>query len=362
MQSSVADVLLEQRVTFTRFVVEEFTQKKMAEGATGEFMSLLTDIASACKFIAMLVNKGPKLGVLGAASTQNVQGEEQKTLDVLSNDVFINHNSWGGRCAGMVTEEIEEWVPIPKQYQKGKYLLCFDPLDGSSNVAVNISVGTIFSILKIPDHLDKDQDEDLTPAMFLQPGTEQVGAGYCLYGPQTTLVLTTGNGVNGFVLDLDLGEFILSFPNMSVPHACAEYSINHANRRHWDPPVRRYIEELEQGKEGPRKKDFSMRYVGSMVADVHRILTRGGVFMYPADAKMRKANVLGRLRLLYETHPLSLVMEQAGGRAIRGVDEALKYTPVGIHERGPIMMGSKDEIDLLQKYHLDAEIPPGVSV
>jgi fructose-1,6-bisphosphatase I len=354
MASAVDMLVGEGRRTLTQFILEEHRRLE-AKGVavSGEFTALLTDIATACKVISMLVNKGPKLGVLGAASTQNVQGEEQKTLDVLSDTVFRKANEYGGWVAGMVSEELPDFYPIPAQYPKGKYLLCFDPLDGSSNIEVNVSVGTIFAIFEMPEGKTEVDNE-----VFLQEGNKIVGAGYCVYGPQTTLVFSTGNGVNGFCLDQDVGEFYLAYQNMRVPEDTKEYAINASNRRHWDAPILRYIEEVEAGTEGPRRKDFNMRWVGSMVADVHRILTRGGVFMYPDDAKLRKSGLKGRLRYLYEVAPMAYLMEQAGGAATTGHQRALDIVPEQLHERTPVILGSKNEVILVEKYfaeHADGD-------
>lgn len=337
------------RPTITQFLVQEYRRvlaEKSSASVTGDFTSLMIDIVRACKTISMYVNKGPKLGVLGVADSANVQGEQQKALDVLSNEVFIQCNQWAGHVGGMVSEELDEFYAIPKIYPRGKYLLAFDPLDGSSNIEVNVSVGTIFSIFKAPP-----EGEEVTADSFLQAGHEMVAAGYCLYGPQTTLVLSTGRGVNAFTLDQDVGEFILSTENMRVPPTCGEYSINQSNRRHWDPPVLRYVEGVEAGKSGPRGKDYTMRWCGSMVADVHRILTRGGIFLYPLDAKLRREGKTGRLRYLYEVAPMAFLIEAAGGRAIDGFKRVLEHKPTHIHERTSCILGSKEEVDMVEKFH-----------
>ncbi|MBK1701333.1 class 1 fructose-bisphosphatase [Thiococcus pfennigii] len=330
--------------TVTQFIIEE--QRQIA-GATGDFTSLLNDIVTACKVISNLVNHGALVGVLGSAGSENVQGETQKKLDVLANDVFIRSNEWAGHLAAMASEEMDEIYPISQQYTRGKYLLTFDPLDGSSNIDVNVSVGTIFSILRCPGGGEAPTERD-----FLQAGTQQVAAGYALYGPSTMMVLTTGNGVNGFTLDQNIGEFILTHPNMEIPVDTQEFAINASNMRFWEPPVRRYVEECLAGKEGPRGKDFNMRWIASMVAEVHRILTRGGVFMYPMDAKMKDKGQGGKLRLLYEANPMSFIVEQAGGGSITGTQRIMDLQPEGLHQRVPVILGSRNEVERIQGYHL----------
>jgi len=331
------------RISLTQFIIEEQRQNK---GATGEFTGLLADIATACKAISNLVNQGGLVGVLGSAESENVQGETQKKLDIITNDVFLETNQWGGHLAAMASEEMEEIYPIPGQYPKGKYLLTFDPLDGSSNIDVNVSVGTIFSILKAPEGVENPTADD-----FLQPGTEQVCAGYALYGPSTMLILTTGNGVNGFTLDQNVGEFILTHPNMTIPEDTREFAINASNMRHWEKPVKRYVDECLAGKTGERGEDFNMRWVASMVAEVHRILTRGGIFMYPMDEKMRAAGKEGKLRLAYEANPMSFIVEQAGGASSTGRERIMELQPKELHQRVPVILGSKNEVERVVSYH-----------
>lgn len=331
------------RISLTQFIIEE---QRQHTGATGEFTGLLADIATACKAISSLVNQGGLVGVLGSAGSENVQGETQKKLDIITNDVFIETNQWGGHVAAMASEEMEEIYPIPAQYPKGKYLLTFDPLDGSSNIDVNVSVGTIFSILKAPAGVENPAAED-----FLQPGTEQVCGGYALYGPSTMLVLTTGHGVNGFTLDQNVGEFILTHPEMTIPEDTREFAINASNMRHWEKPVKRYVEECLAGKTGARGEDFNMRWVASMVAEVHRILTRGGVFMYPMDEKMRAGGKEGKLRLAYEANPMSFVVEQAGGASSTGRERIMEIQPKELHQRVPVILGSKNEVERVVSYH-----------
>jgi fructose-1,6-bisphosphatase I len=244
----------------------------------------------------------------------------------------------------MASEEMESFHPIPNRYPKGEYLLLFDPLDGSSNIDVNVTIGTIFSVLKAPEGMQEPCEQD-----FLQAGTKQVAAGYAVYGPQTMLVLTTGNGVNCFTLDREMGSWVMTQRGIQIPQDTAEYSINASNARHWFAPVRRYINELEQGKSGPRGKNFNMRWIASMVADVHRILSRGGIFMYPADA--RDPDKPGKLRLMYEANPMAFIIEQAGGAATDGQRRILDIQPTGLHQRVAVFLGSKNEVERVTSYH-----------
>ncbi len=336
------------RTTLTQFIIEE--QRRVA-GATGDFSGLLNDIATACKVISNAVAKGALAGHLGTAGPgTNVQGEVQKMLDVISNEVMLRSNLWAGHLAAMASEEMDEICPIPNQYPRGKYLLLFDPLDGSSNIDVNISVGTIFSILQSPSAM-KNPGQEAALADFLQPGTEQVCAGFALYGPSTMLVLTTGNGVNGFTLDRDIGEFILTHPQMTIPAQTREFAINASNERFWEPPVQRYVTECLAGKTGPRGVDFNMRWVASLVAETYRILTRGGIFMYPKDTK--DPSKPGRLRLLYEANPISFIIEQAGGLSTTGRQRLMEVQPEELHQRVPFIFGSKEEVERIVRYHSD---------
>ena len=324
-----------------QFIIEE---QRHIPNASGEFTGLLSDVISACKQIAHDVNKGALIGVLGSAGSENVQGETQKKLDIITNEVFIKSTEWGGHLAAMASEEMDDIYPIPAKYPKGKYLITFDPLDGSSNIDVNISVGTIFSILRCPEGVTNPTAED-----FLQPGTEQVCAGYALYGPNTMMVITTGNGVNGFTLDRDVGDFFLTHPDMKIPADTQELAIIMSNRRYWEEPVQRYVEECVKGKDGGREKNFNMRWVASMVAEVHRILTRGGIFMYPFDNK--EVGKAGKLRLLYEANPMSFIVEQAGGVCSTGRERIMELKPNGLHQRVPVILGSKNEVDRVVGYH-----------
>ncbi|NTV10327.1 MAG: class 1 fructose-bisphosphatase, partial [Zoogloea sp.] len=305
-----------RRITLTQFLIEQ-----QRAGRTNPQLRLLIEVvARAVKAIGVNVSKGALAGVLGEAGTDNVQGEAQKKLDVIANEILLQANEWGGHLAAMASEEVEEIHPIPSDYPRGGYLLLFDPLDGSSNIDVNVSVGTIFSVLRCPEGVDIPSEAD-----FMQPGVKQAAAGYAVYGPSTMLVLTVGAGVHGFTLDREMGSFILTHADMRIPADTKEFAINASNARFWEQPVKRYVDEAVAGKEGPRGKDFNMRWVASMVADVHRILTRGGVFMYPLDSKTREQG--GKLRLMYEANPMAFIVEQAGGAATTGRERILDLQP-----------------------------------
>jgi fructose-1,6-bisphosphatase I len=326
--------------TLTQFLIE---QQRSLSNATGDFTLLLNDIAVACKQISHTVNRGAMTGMLGSAGTENIQGETQKELDIITNDIMVDALNWTGHLAGMASEEIDDPIAIPAQYPKGKYLALFDPLDGSSNIDINLTVGTIFSILEGRDGQDAALED------FLQKGTEQTCAGFVLYGPSTMMILTTGQGVNGFTLDQDIGEFVLTHRNMTVPEDTAEFAINMSNQRFWEPPVQRYIDECLQGLDGTRDKNFNMRWVASMVAEVYRVLTRGGIFMYPLDT--RDPSKPGKLRLMYEANPMAFIVEQAGGVCSTGRERMMDVTPTDIHQRVPVILGSKNEVDRLISYH-----------
>ena len=332
-----------QKISLSRYLVE---QQRIDGRIPPQLRLLLEVVARACKSISHAVNKGALGGVLGTASTENVQGEVQKKLDIIANEVLIEANEWGGHLAAMASEEMDGIYVVPNRYPQGEYLLLFDPLDGSSNIDVNVSIGTIFSVLKKPDDTPGVSEAD-----FLQAGNKQVAAGYCVYGPQTTLVLTVGDGVAMFTLDREQGSFVLSEENIRIPEDTKEFAINMSNMRHWDDPVKRYIDECLQGKEGLRGKDFNMRWIASMVADVHRILTRGGIFMYPWDK--RDPDKPGKLRLMYEANPMSWLIEQAGGAATNGHQRMLDLQPTKLHERVSVVLGSKNEVERVTAYHLD---------
>ena len=331
-----------RRVTLTQFLIEQ-----QRAGRTSPDLRLLIEVvARAVKAIGVNVSKGALADLLGEAGTDNIQGEAQKKLDVIANEILLQANEWGGHLAAMASEEVEEVHQIPFDYPKGGYLLLFDPLDGSSNIDVNNSDGTIISVLRFPEGVKEPNEQ-----CFLQPGREQVAAGYALYGPSTLLILTVGNGVHGFTLDREMGSFVYTHPFMTVPVDTQEYAINASNARHWEPPVQRYVAELQQGKTGPRGKDFNMRWVASMVADVHRVLTRGGIFMYPLDEKCRDQG--GKLRLMYEANPMAMIVEQAGGSATTGRQRILDVQPERLHQRVPVILGSTHEVERVTAYHLE---------
>jgi fructose-1,6-bisphosphatase I len=335
-----------KKISLTRYLVE---QQRVDGHIPSQLRLLLEVVARSCKSISQAVNKGALGGVLGSAGSENVQGEVQKKLDIIANEVLIEANEWGGHLAAMASEEMDGIYVVPNRYPQGEYLLLFDPLDGSSNIDVNVSIGTIFSVLKMPEG-----DRGVEEADFLQPGSKQVAAGYCVYGPQTTLVLTVGDGVVMFTLDREQGSFVLTQENVQIPPDTREFAINMSNMRHWDAPVRRYIDECLQGKEGPRGKDFNMRWIASMVADVHRILTRGGIFMYPWDK--REPDKPGKLRLMYEANPMSWLIEQAGGASTNGRQRIMDIQPTKLHERVSVILGSRNEVERVTSYH--AQTPP----
>lgn len=333
-----------RRVSLTQYLVE---QQREHGRIPGQLRLLIEVVARACKRIAISVNKGALGDVLGSANTENVQGEVQKKLDIIANEVLIEANEWGGALAAMASEEMDSIHVIPNRYPQGEYLLLFDPLDGSSNIDVNVSIGTIFSVLRKVGHHHGVSEED-----FLQSGKAQAAAGYCIYGPQTTLVLTVGDGVAMFTLDREQGSWVLTGENLQIPPDTKEFAINMSNKRHWAAPVTRYIDECLEGKDGPRGKDFNMRWVASMVADVHRILTRGGVFMYPWDK--REPDKPGKLRLMYEANPMAFIVEQAGGAATNGLQRIMELQPSKLHERVSVVLGSKNEVERVTAYHREA--------
>jgi len=332
-----------KRVSLTQYLIEE---QRLNNSIPAELRLLIEVLARACKTISHSVGKGALGDVLGTAESENVQGEIQKKLDIICNEILLQANEWGGHLAAMASEEMETIHPIPNRYPMGEYMLLFDPLDGSSNIDVNVSIGTIFSVLKAPEGMATPTEED-----FLQPGTKQVAAGYAVYGPQTVLVLTTGNGVHGFTLDREMGSWVMTQRDIQIPADTAEYAINASNSRHWYAPVTRYITELEAGKTGPREKNFNMRWIASMVADVHRILNRGGIFMYPAD--QREPDKPGKLRLMYEANPMALLVEQAGGAATDGKQRILDIQPTKLHQRVAVFLGSRNEVERVTRYHAE---------
>ncbi len=328
-------------VSLTQYLVELQRDKGMIPG---ELRLLLEVVARACKRISLAVSKGDLAGIIGAAGSDNVQGEAQQKLDVIANETLLEANEWGGHLAAMASEEMETFYQIPNRYPRGEFLLLFDPLDGSSNIDVNVSIGTIFSVLRLPEGVDEPTEEH-----FLQPGTKQLAAGYAVYGPSTLLVLTVGDGVARFTLDRETGSWTMTGNHLRIPEDTKEFAINASNMRHWEPPVKRYVDEMLAGKTGVRGKDFNMRWVASMVADVHRIITRGGVFMYPRDA--REPSKPGKLRLMYEANPMSFLIEQAGGAATNGLQRMLEVQPRELHERVAVFLGSKNEVERVTRYH-----------
>ena len=332
-----------RRVTLTQYLIE---QQRHFGKVSPELRLLIEVVARACKMISHAVSKGPLAGIGDAVGLDNVQGEAQKKLDVIANSVLVEANEWGGQLAAMVSEEMPEPYQIPNRYPKGEFLLLYDPLDGSSNLDVNISVGTIFSVLRCPGNC-----AEADASAFMQPGAKQVAAGFAVYGAATILVLTVGNGVVGFTLDRELGSFVMTEERIEIPPETQEFAINASNARNWGAPVKRYIDECLAGKEGPRGKDFNMRWVASMVADVYRILSRGGIFMYPRDAKHKE----GRLRLMYEANPMAFIVEPAGGAATDGAQRILDIQPSALHQRVGVVLGSKNEVERVTRYHNDGE-------
>jgi fructose-1,6-bisphosphatase I len=330
-----------RRVSLTQYLVE---QQRDQGHIPGQLRLLIEVVARACKRIAIAVNKGALGDVLGSAHSENVQGEIQKKLDVISNEVLIEANEWGGHLAAMASEEMDSIHVVPHRYPQGEYLLLFDPLDGSSNIDVNVSIGTIFSVLRKVGHSRGVSEED-----FLQPGRNQAAAGYCVYGPQTMLVLTVGDGVTVFTLDREMGSWLLTEDKLRIPEDTREFAVNMSNLRHWAPPMRRYVDECLAGQTGPLGKDFNMRWVASMVADVHRILSRGGIFMYPWD--QREPDKPGKLRLMYEANPMAFLVEQAGGLATNGRERILDVVPTKLHQRVSVFLGSKKEVERVTAYH-----------
>ncbi|UXH79619.1 class 1 fructose-bisphosphatase [Roseateles amylovorans] len=336
---------MSQRVSLTQYLVE---QQRLHGHIPSQLRLLIEVVARACKRIAISVNKGALGDVLGTAGSENVQGEVQKKLDIIANEVLIEANEWGGHLAAMASEEMESIHLVPNRFPQGEYLLMFDPLDGSSNIDVNVSIGTIFSVLKKPEGSKGVSEDD-----FLQAGSAQAAAGYCVYGPQTTLVLTVGDGVAMFTLDREQGSWVLTADDVKIPEETKEFAINMSNMRHWDEPVKRYIDECLAGEDGPRGKNFNMRWIASMVADVHRILTRGGVFLYPWDK--REPKKAGKLRLMYEANPMAFLVEQAGGAATNARERILDLQPTQLHERVSVVLGSKKEVERITAYHLEAK-------
>jgi fructose-1,6-bisphosphatase len=330
-----------RRKTFGKFIIEHGEGQGERDA---DLAALLNDVQRACKFIAAAVSRGALGAAPATVARVNIHAEEQKPLDVTANEIMVKTCEWGGQLRGMVSEEFDEPYAIPAEYPRGRYLLVFDPLDGSSNIDVNMTVGTIFSVLRAPEGVAEPKAQD-----FLQPGCEQVAAGFAIYGPTAMLIITLGKGVHGFTLDRETGAFTLTHPEMRIPDAAREFAVNASNARFWEPPVRRYVDECIDGKSGPRGVDFNMRWIASMVAEVHRILVRGGLFMYPRDTKDPAKP--GRLRLLYEASPMAMIIEQAGGAASTGRERILDVAPASIHQRVPVILGSRQEVERLVAYH-----------
>ena len=327
------------RTTLSKFLIQQLK----GSPEQSDLAALLVDIAAAVKAISALTAKGALAGVHGSMEQINVQGETQQKLDVLSNTAFINTFAMGGLVAGLASEEMEAPMEIDPQDGSGRFLAVFDPLDGSSNIDVNVSVGSIFSVLRAPQGRTAVVDD------FLRTGREQLAAGYALYGPTTVFVMTVGKGTHGFTLDREVGNFILTHPHMEVPADTSEFAINASNERFWEPPVQRYVNECKAGRNDVRGRDFNMRWIASMVAEIHRILLRGGVFMYPRDTKDKTKP--GRLRLMYEASPMSFIIEQAGGLGSTGRERLLDVLPQEIHQRVPVVIGSRNEVERIERYH-----------
>ncbi|SLK00073.1 class 1 fructose-bisphosphatase [Novosphingobium mathurense] len=328
-----------QPITLTRFLIEQ--QRREDSACPAELRLLIETVARACKTIAHAISKGALGDVLGSLGSENIQGEVQKKLDVIANEILLDANEWGGHLAGMASEEMETIHPIPNRFPKGEYLLLFDPIDGSSNIDVDLSVGTIFSVLRAPEN---SAGRDVIEDDFLQSGRDQVAAGYAIYGPQTLLVLTLGNGVYEFTLDREMGAWRMTDGPLKIPSGTKEVAINMARREQWSPEVRRYIDDRVGCEAGPLAGQYNMRWTASMVADIHRILKRGGVFLYPADHRQPGK---ARLRLLYEANPMSMLIEQAGGRSSDGAASILDAQPTSLHQRIGVALGDPEEIEAL---------------
>ena len=324
-------------MTIERHIIE---QQKQFPAATGEFSALLYDIAFAAKIISRDVRKAGLVDILGYTGSENVQGEQVRKLDEFADEVMFKAMDHTGRLCVMACEEREDIIPIPAEFKSGHYVLLYDPLDGSSNIDANVSIGTIFSIYRKVSAAERGTREDC-----LQPGNQQVGAGYVIYGSSTLLVYTAGLGVHGFTLDPTVGEFLLSHENIQIPKRGAIYSVNEGNTHNWNEGMRRYIEHLKTPDKATRRP-YSSRYIGSLVADFHRNLLYGGIFLYPADKK----NPQGKLRVLYEANPLSFVVEQAGGASSNGQQRILDIQPADLHQRTPLIIGSHDDVKEAEEF------------
>ncbi|MFQ6395497.1 class 1 fructose-bisphosphatase [Nocardia sp. KC 131] len=340
--------------TLTRYTIE---QEHRHPGSSGEFSALVNVVATATKIIANQVMRGAIVGSLGASEPDNLPPTVHRKLDAIANDIMVSETQWTGYLSSLLSEQMSVIHPVPDVHRRGKYLLAFDPLDGSSNIDVNLPVGTIFSVLRAPERA-RAPDSGATPDAgdFLQPGTRQVCAGFTLYGPATMLVLTTGSGVDGFTLDREIGAFVLTHPRMRIPEDTSGFAINAANERFWERPVRRYVHECLDGVDGPRGRDFNMRWVASLVADTFHILTRGGVYLYPHDA--RPPLRPGRVSLLYGANPIAFIVEQAGGWATTGGERVLEVPPEHVHHQVPLIFGSRNEVERIERYHSEPDEGP----
>jgi fructose-1,6-bisphosphatase I/sedoheptulose-1,7-bisphosphatase len=327
----------------TRFLIEE---QRLHRHASGHFTALVNDLRLACKRIANLVGKGALADATPEEDTNLAQGAIQERFDALASDIFVRTNEGSGQLAGMVSNGMKAPYVIPPEYPRGRYLLVFEPLNGSPHVDVNVAVGSIFSVLRCPEHVREPTEDH-----FLQPGSEQVCAGYAIYGPSTMLVLTTGRGVHGFTLDREIGEFMLTHPDLQIPDRTSEFAINASNSRHWEGAIRRYVSECQAGAAGPRGRDFNMRWIACLIAETHRILLRGGVFMYPWDR--RDLTKAGRVRLLYEANPIAFIVEQAGGRASTGREPISSLQPESLDQCTGFVFGARSEVERIERYHLE---------
>ncbi len=338
--------MIRHRLTLAQFLAEE---RRLHPDAPASLDGVILALALACKSVSDKVAFGALADVLGGADSVNVQGEAQQKLDVIANETFVHCLQRCGDVRAMASEELDAPVFVREDGDSG-YLIAFDPLDGSSNIDVNVSVGSIFSVLRVPDAGRPTRVDD-----FLQCGAQQLAAGYAIYGPSTMLVLSVGRGVHGFTLEPRIGEFLLTHRDLRVPPAAREFAINASNRRFWEAPVRRYVDECVAGRAGARGEDFNMRWIASLVADAHRVLTRGGVFLYPRDSKDPARP--GRLRLLYECNPVGFLIEQAGGRASTGAGPVLAVQPASLHERIGFVFGSREEVERIERYHRETADP-----
>ena len=330
--------------TLTRFLIEEQRRAARTGGAAGSFTALVNDVRLACKRIAALTAKGALAGSTDEGAEPGDSTVTPVELDALAEQLFVHTTEWGGQLAGMLCRGWDTPGAIPEQYPRGRYLLLFTPIDDSANFDLNVPLGSIFSVLRCPaDGCDPGVSD------FLQPGAAQVCAGYAIYGPSTLLVLTTGSGVNGFTLDRDVGEFLLTHPDLRMPIETSELAINAARSPHWEPAIKRYVNECLAGSNGPRGRDFSMRWSASLVAETHRILMRGGVFMHPWDRRDRS----GLLRLLHEANPIAFLVEQAGGRASTGLAPILQEEPESLQQRTSFVFGPQAEVERIERYHRD---------